>query len=414
MRLEDIDLTKLASFGGDMPHHWFTFLRREAPVWFHPPVADCPELGGEGFWVLSKYAEIQQANRDIRTFSAETGPGRRGGGIMLRDVDQMLGSNMIMTDPPKQQRMRQLVNHGFSPRGVLRLEEYTRRLTRTLVDTFIDRGECELVSELAAEVPLQVIAEILGVPESDRRQVFTWTNLALDDTKDEERMNAYVQMYAYAIELGKEKKARPTDDVFSRVVAAELPDESGKPVGLNEYEIASFFQLIATGGSETTRNAIAGGLLAFLDHRDQWESLKQDRRRLKPAVDEILRWTSPVNYFRRTATRDVELGGQTIRAGEKVSLWYCSGNRDEDAFEDPFRFDVTRSPNDHFAFGAGGAHYCLGANLAKMEIEVVYDEILDRLADVELAGDVERFYTSWYLNVFGGYQRVPIRFRELR
>lgn len=412
MRLEDIDLSKLASFGGDMPDHWFTFLRKEAPVWFHPPVED-PDLGGEGFWVLSKYAEIQQANRDIRTFSAETGPGRKGGGIMLRDVDQMLGSNMIMTDPPKQQRMRQLVNLGFSPRGVRRLEEYTRDLAKKLVDDIASRGECEFVSDLAAEVPLQVIAEILGVPESDRREVFTWTNKALDDTDDEERIGAFIQMFAYAGELAKEKRERPTDDVYSRVVAAELPGDDGTPEGLNDFEIASFFQLIATGGSETTRNAIAGGLLAFMDNPDQLELLRADRSLLPKATEEILRYTSPVNYFRRTATRDVEMGGQTIRAGDKVSLWYCSGNRDEDVFEDPFRFDITRWPNDHFAFGAGGAHYCLGANLAKMEIQVVYDELLNRLGDFEIAGEIERFYTSWYLNVFGGYQRLPIRFQTV-
>lgn len=413
MQLEDIDLSKLASFGGDMPHHWFTFLRREAPVWFHPPVDGCAELGGEGFWVLSKYDDIRSANRDSRTFSAETGPGRTGGGIMLRDVDQALGANMIMTDPPKQQRMRQLVNIGFSPRAVRRLEHYTRALTRERIDGFLARGECELVSELAAEVPLQVIAEILGVPESDREKVFTWTNKALDDSDDDDRMNAYIQMYAYASELGREKKDRPTDDIFSRVVAAEIPDENGTPVRLNEFEIASFFQLIATGGSETTRNAITGGLLAFIDHPDQLELLRADRALLPKATDEILRWTSPVNYFRRTATRDVVVRDRTIRAGDKVSLWHCSGNRDEDVFRDPFRFDITRSPNDHLAFGGGGAHYCLGANLAKMEIEIVYDEMLNRMTEFEVAGEIERFYTSWYLNVFGGYQRLPIRFRRL-
>lgn len=413
MQLDDIDLTKLASFGGDMPHHWFTFLRSEAPVWFHPPVPDCPELGGEGFWVLSKYDEIRQANRDIRTFSAETGPGRKGGGIMLRDVDQSLGSNMIMTDPPKQQRMRQLVNLGFSPRGVRALEKYTRDLTIRLIDGFADRGECEFVSELAAEVPLQVIAEILGVPEADRRQVFTWTNQALDATDDERRIASYIEMYAYAGELAKEKRTCPTDDVFSRVVAAKLPNEHGTLEGLNDYEIAGFFQLIATGGSETTRNAITGGLLAFIDYPDQLMLLRDDRGLLTSATDEILRWTSPVNYFRRTATRDVEFGGQTIKAGDKVSMWYCSGNRDEDVFDDPLRFDVLRTPNDHFAFGAGGAHYCLGANLAKMEIEVVYDELLNRLEDFEVAGEIERFYTEWYLNVFGGYQKMPIRFSAI-
>ncbi|MDG2307047.1 MAG: cytochrome P450 [Candidatus Binatia bacterium] len=415
MQIEDINLTKLASFGGDMPDHWFTFLREEAPVWFHPPVPDCPDLDGEGFWVFSKYDDIQKANRDHRTFSAESGPGRTGGGIMLKDVDQMLGSVMIMTDPPKQQRMRQLVNVGFSPRGVRRLEEYTRELTVRLVDDVLarDESQCEFVSEIAAEVPLQVIAEILGVPEADRRQVFTWTNKALDDTDGDDRMRALVDMYAYANALGNEKKANPTDDVFSRVVAAEIPGEDGTPERLNDFEIASFFQLIATGGSETTRNSITGGLLAFMDNPDQLELLLRDRTLMPKAIEEILRYTSPVNYFRRTATHDVEVRGQRIEAGQKVSLWYCSGNRDEEVFADPFRFDITRWPNDHFAFGGGGAHYCLGANLAKMEMDVIFSEILNRMTDFERAGEIARFNASWYLNVFGGYEKLPIRFRAL-
>jgi len=413
MHLDDIDFTKLASFGGDMPDHWFTFLRREAPVWFHPPVKDAPELDGEGFWVLSKYHDIVPVNRDARTFSAESGPGRKGGGIMIRDVDQSVGGIMIMTDPPRQQRMRQLVNQGFSPLGVRRLEHYCRELARKLLDRVAERGDCDFVSDLAAEVPLQVIAEILGVPEADRRQVFTWTNLALDDTQTGARMEAYTQMYAYAYRLAAEKRAHPSDDVFSRIVAAELLENDGSKHRLNDLELAGFFQLIATGGSETTRNALSGGLLALLEEREQLERLRRDRSLLKTAVEEILRWTSPVNYFRRTATRDVVIRGETIRAGDKVTMWYCSGNRDEEVYDDPFRLDITRSPNDHLAFGAGGAHYCLGANLAKMEIEIVLDEMLDRITDIEVCGPIERFYTSWYLNVFGGYQRLPIRFRAL-
>jgi len=414
MQLEDIDFTKLAQFGGDMPDHWFTFLRREAPVWFHPPVEAAAELGGEGFWVLSRHEDIFAANRDHRTFSAETGPGRDRGGIMIRDVEAKfgVGENMIMTDPPRQQQLRQLVNLGFSPRGVRRLEELCRELARELFDRVVARGECEFVSEIAAEVPLQVIAEILGVPPDDRRQVFTWTNQALDDSLAEgQRLTAISEMWGYAIRLGGERRAHPTDDVYSRIAHAELREDDGTARRLSDIELAHFFQLIATGGSETTRNAISGGLLAFVGNPEQLELLRRDRSLLPGAVEEILRWTSPVNYFRRTAKRDVEVRGRTIRAGDKVSLWYCSANRDEEVYAEPFRFDVKRSPNDHFAFGAGGAHYCLGANLAKMEIEVVYDELLRRIDEIEVSGPVTRFCPAWYLNVFGGYQSLPIRFR---
>jgi cholest-4-en-3-one 26-monooxygenase len=277
----------------------------------------------------------------------------------------------------------------------------------------VERGECDFVSDVAAEVPLQVIAEILGVPDADRRQVFTWTNIALDDTGTRERIEAYAQMYGYAQRLADQRRLHPADDVFSRIVLAELVEDDGSRHRLSDLELAGFFQLIATGGSETTRNALSGGLLALLENREQLERLRSDRSLLPTAVEEILRWTSPVNYFRRTATRDVTIRDQTIRAGEKVTMWYCSANRDEDVYLDPFRLDITRWPNDHLAFGAGGAHYCLGANLAKMEIEIVLDEMLDRMADIEVCGPIERFYTSWYVNVFGGYQRVPIRFRAL-
>jgi len=414
MRLEDLDFTKLASFGGDMPHDWFTLLRREAPVWYHPPIADAPELDGEGFWVLAKYDDIVAANRDHRTFSAESGPGRKGGGIMIQDVAMGLGSIMIMTDPPRQQRLRTLVNQGFSPRGVRRLEERCRILARELFDRVVDRGECEFVAEIAGELPLQIIAEILGIPDGDRRQVFTWTNSSLDNSLSSQvRMSAVIDMYGYAQELGRRKRRHPEDDILSRIVAAEIRDDSGEGHQLSDREIAEFFQLIATGGSETTRNALTGGLLALLDSPDQLDRLRGDRALLPRAVEEILRWTTPVNYFRRTATRDTTIRGQQIRAGEKVTLWYCSGNRDEDVYDDPFRFDITRWPNDHLAFGAGGAHYCLGANLAKMEMEVVLNELLDRITDIEVSGPVERFTTAWFLNVFGGYQKMPLQFRAL-
>jgi cytochrome P450 len=414
MKLEDIDLTRLASFDGEMPHDWFTFLRREAPVWYHPHVEGSEDLDGEGFWVLSKHDDITRANRDHRTFSAESGPGRRGGGIMIRDIEPGVGSNMIMTDPPRQQRMRQLVNPGFSPRGVRRLELYCRELTRTLFDEVVERGECEFVGEIAAELPLQVIAEILGVPNQDRREVFTWTNRALDDTVTvEDRLGAMGEMYRYANALAEKRRADPTDDILSYIANAQFEENDGSTRPFTEIEILNFFQLIATGGSETTRNAISGGLLEFLARPEQFDLLRRERDLMPRAVEEILRWTSPVNYFRRTATRDVEARGQKIRAGEKVTLWYCSGNRDEDVFDQPFELDIRRWPNDHLTFGAGGAHYCLGANLAKMEIAVVFEELLDRMTDIEVAGDIERFYTPWFINVFGGYKKMPIRFRAV-
>ena len=413
MRLEDIDLTKLASFGGDMPDHWFTFLRREAPVWYHPPVADAPELGGDGFWVLSKYEDIVPVNRDWQTFSAEKRPGHEGGGgITITDGGG--GAVMITTDPPRQVRLRQLVNKGFSPRKVRRLEAWTRDLARRLFDVAVERGECDFVTEIAAQLPIQVIAEILGVPEADREQVFTWTNQSLDATiSDRERGLANLSINEYACQLGEEKRARPTDDILSAIVHAEITEDDGSRHKLSDAEIGSFFNLIAIGGSETTRNAISGALLAFIEHPDQLEIFRSDRSTISRGVEEILRWTSPVNYFRRSAMRDVEIRGQKIQAGEKVTFWYCSANRDEDVFEDPFRLDVTRWPNYPLTFGAGGPHYCLGANLAKMEIEIVYDELVRRITDVEVTGPVERFYTRWDINVFGGYKALPIRFRSL-
>jgi cholest-4-en-3-one 26-monooxygenase len=331
---------------------------------------------------------------------------------MIRDIVPGVGTNMIMTDPPRQQHMRRIVNAGFSPRGVRRLERYCRDVTRALFDRVLERGECEFVGEIAAELPLQVIAEILGVPSEDRRDVFSWTNRALDDTvAAEERLAAMGEMYRYANELAARRRSQPTDDILSAIANARIPDRDGNERPFDEIEILNFFQLIATGGSETTRNAISGGLLEFLRRPDQLDLLRAQRDLMPRAVEEILRWTSPVNYFRRTATRDVEIRGQAIEAGEKVTIWYCSANRDEDVFERPFEFDVTRWPNEHLTFGAGGAHYCLGANLAKLEIAVVFEELLDRMTDIEVAGEIERFYTPWFINVFGGYKKLPLRFR---
>jgi cholest-4-en-3-one 26-monooxygenase len=406
MKLEDIDLTRLNRFGGEFPHEWFRSLRAEAPVWYHPPVEAAPELEGEGFWVVSKHDDLRQVSHDWQTYSAQAG------GIFVRkDYSGQVGVNLIMTDPPEQTRMRNLINKGFTPRMVRLLEDRMRQHSRRILDHVTERGECEFVFDVAAELPLRVIADILGVPEEDRSQLLALAAHLLEpNLSPEETRAAQLAMYEYARPLCEEKRRNPTDDILSILSSAEIVEEDGRSHRLTEFQIEVFFILLTAAGTETTRNATSGGLRALLEHPDQLERLRRDPALLDTAVEEILRWTNPVMYFRRTATRDTELRGQQIREGEKVTLWYPSANRDEEVFEDPFRFDVGRSPNPHVAFGGGGPHFCLGANLARLELRVIFEEILRRLQRIELAGEVTHFPTSWDLPVYGGYRQMPIRF----
>jgi len=277
----------------------------------------------------------------------------------------------------------------------------------------IRRGECDFLVEVAAEVPLQAIADLLGVPQANRHRLSRWANATLDyDDRElgsvtDRSTAAQAEMLAYAAEIIAEKRRHPGDDMMSAVIHGKVIDTDGEETPPSDLELQMFFNLLAAAGNETTRNSIAVGLRALIEHPDQWSALQEDTSLLPTAVEEILRWASSTPYNRRTATRDVDLRDQRIRAGDKVTLWWASANRDEEVFDDPFRFNIWRAPNPHLAFGHGG-HFCLGAALARMEIRVVFEELLARCAAAELRGPLEWTRSNKHI----GVRHMPIRLRR--
>ena len=407
MDLNEINLWDKDRFAEGVPHDWFTALRREAPVYWHEGDATLNVMQGGGgpFWAVTNYEDVVTVNRDNATFSSAEGL------VFMWDPDdanlEQQRLLMLNMDPPLHTRYRRLINKGFTPKMVSELESTMRKRTREIIDRVADRGECDFVVDVASELPLQVIADLMGVPQDDRHKLFDWSNrmIGSDDPEygitEEMTQQASMELYAYASELAEVKRADPKDDLISVLTHAEVDGER-----LTDLEIDLFFLLLSVAGNETTRNLISHGLVALLEHPDQLEHLRAHRHLLPSAVEEMLRWASPVMHFRRTATRDVELGGQQIKAGDKVVIWYISANRDESVFQKPFTFDVARTPNEHVAFGGGGPHFCLGANLARLEINVMFDEVLNRLHDLELTAPVSRLRS----NFINGLKHIPLKF----
>ena len=393
--LDAIDLTDLDRFSNGFPHPVFARLRRDAPMFRHPATEHTPD--GEPFWVLSRFDDVLAAAGAPDVFSSD-GSGQRptGGGTLIEDLAAGFAAGVLlnMMDDPRHHRIRKLVTPALAPRTLALLEDDLRARTAAIVDGVAERGACDFLVDVAAELPLQAIARLLGVPQEDRHQLFRWANTSLDyDDRDlgessAKQQEASAAMFAYGTALIEDKRDRPADDLLSRVATATIPRDGDDDAPLEELEVQMFFNLLIAAGSETTRNSIAHGLLAFLDHPDQWRALQTDRSLLPTAVEEVLRYTSSTTYNRRTATTRTDVGGQVIEAGEKVTLWWASANHDDTVFEDPHRFDVTRAPNRHLAFGHG-THFCLGAALARIEIRVVFDALLDRFDRLEPAGPPE-------------------------
>ena len=401
MSLEEIDLTDGRNFVAGVPHQWFAELRREAPVFWHPDAA-APR---GGFWAITRYDDCVHVNRDWEHFSSA----RRGSLFNEMDDDQLAQQQLMMLnmDPTMHTRYRRLVNHGFTPKMVRDLEQQIVGYADGIIDAVCERGTADFVEEIAAELPLLVIAELLGVPQEDRRMVFDWSNRMIGSedpeyqTPDVDSGEAAMQVYSYAEELATNRRLQPKQDLVSVLLDAEVEGEK-----LDQLELDLFFLLLIVAGNETTRNLMSGAMTAFFDHPEQWELLRQDRSLLPSAVEEMLRYVTPVMHFRRTATGDMELREQEIKEGDKVVFWHTSANRDESAFDDPNSFDITRSPNNHIAFGGGGPHFCLGANLARMEIMVMFDRVLDRLPDIRLDGSVQRLQS----NFINGTKHIPVAF----
>ncbi len=372
--VEFVDLSYGRSFGRGFPHEFFTWLRHNEPVYWHEATEHTPS--GVGFWVVSRYDDVVAMFKDPTTFSSEKG------GTQIFDGGG-LGVQLNQTDDPRHRVMRSLVNTGFTPRMIGRLEDDLRARTRRILDAVPPGETFDFVGVVARELPLQAICSVLGVPQDDRERLGEIVDLALGAETGEILASDYLrQLGRYAMGLIEEKRERPVGDILSVIVNARLDDGSQ----LTNQELRAFFNLLFPAGAETTRSAIAGGLAAFVDHPDQLQRLREHPELLKSAVEEIVRWTSPSVYKRRTTTRDVELRGVHIAEGEKVTLWEMSANRDEAVFADPFRFDIGRSPNIHVGFGLG-THFCLGANLARLEIKVMFEELLARFDRFEVMGE---------------------------
>ncbi len=399
--LAGIDLCDLDRFGNGFPHETFALLRDEAPVWFHPPTPNTP--GGEGFWVLSRYDDVLAAASDSTTFSSHRGGPRTDGGTLIEDLPSGFAAGVLlnMMDDPRHQQIRKLCLPSVSARTLAGIEADLRERARVIVADALAEGEVDFLRAVAAELPLQAVAALLGVPQADRHLLFGWANATLDyedrelGEMSDASVTAAAEMYAYGQALIASKKAHPTYDLLSVLVASGLPGGD---------ELQMFFSLLIAAGSETTRNSIAVGMDALAADRASWEALRDDRSLLPVATEEILRWASSTTYNRRTATVDTTVGGESIAAGDKVTLWWGSANYDERAFDDPHTFDIMREPNRHLAFGHG-AHFCLGAHLARIEIRLVLDELLDAVDRAEPTGLIEWVRS----NKHTGVRHLPMR-----
>ena len=387
--LSQVDFTDLDNFANGFPHELFAVHRREAPVYWHSPTEHTPD--GEGFWSVASYAETLAVLKDPVTFSSVTGGDRPFGGTLLQDLS-IAGQVLNMMDDPRHTQIRRLVSSGLTPRMISSVEDDLRARTRRLLDAVVPGEPFDFVVDIAAELPMQMICILLGVPESERHWLFEAIEpqfdfggsrkAALSQLSAEE---AGSRMYTYGLELIASKRAQPTDDMLSVVANAALAGDA--PV-MSDLELYLFFSLLFSAGAETTRNAVAGGLLTLANHPEQLRELREDLDMLPTAVEEMVRWTSPSPSKRRTATRDVTVGGASIAAGQKVQIWEGSANRDASVFDDADEFDIVRKPNPHLGFGQG-VHYCLGANLARLELRVLFEELLSRFGTVQVVRDVE-------------------------
>jgi len=388
------------SYEAGIPHATFTQMRRTAPVYRH---AD-PELP-DGFWAVTRHADVIKVSRNPELFSSRERlsllPEPTGDSL---DTQRLMMLNM---DPPEHSRLRNIVNKGFTPRTTLTLEDKVRDACDRIVSGALDQGEGDFVTMCAAELPLVVIADLMGVPQVDRHKLFEWSNKLVGDSDPDLRSvdgdpgKVEMEMFAYADALGAARRECPVDDIVSKLVC---PDRDGQELTALEFDL--FFMLLAVAGNETTRNAISGGMLALIENPEQWERLRADPAGLAAtAADEIVRWVSPVNAFRRTAMQDTELSGQRIAAGDKVIVYYASANHDEEVFADPFRLDVGRDPNPMLGFGGGGPHFCLGRHLAKLELEIMFRTLAERVERVELLGPARRMRS----NFLNGVKDMPVR-----
>ncbi|MFG1793750.1 cytochrome P450 [Nocardia sp. NPDC049149] len=386
------DFTDPALWESRRPVEEFAMLRRTAPVWWNPQQDEYS--GGYrdgGYWVVSTLADVKEISRNAELFSSE----QKGSIIRPADAttpEQRAASSVLLVnmDPPKHTKFRRIITKGFTPRAVEGLRAALTERAHAIVHEAKKTGGGDFVEQVACELPLQAIAELIGIPQQDRRKLFDWSNqmLSYDDPDYGDPAVASAEILSYAWNLAEQRRGQPAGDIVSELVHADVDGES-----LGSDEFGFFVILLSVAGNETTRNAITHGMKAFVDNPEQWELYQQRRPRTAP--DEIVRWATPVTAFQRTATRDTELGGQQIRRGDRLGLFYGSANFDESAFTDPFTFDVLRDPNPHVGFGGTGAHFCVGANLARLEIDLMFNAIADAMPKITQVADPVRLRSGW-------------------
>jgi cytochrome P450 len=408
--LTDIDLASHDFFVDAFPHEAFRMLRENDPVHWQPEPPP-----NRGFWAVTKYHDVETVIDDPATYSSERG------GVILEEMapDELEArKSMMETDPPRHTRMRKIASPLFTPRAMKEYEGYCRDIARDVLDKALAKGEFDFVLDVAKELPIRVLVRILGVPDEDTDRLIEWGDTMIgntdpeyttfvidrDDTSDYRlmpfRSPAAADMMNYGHRMAEIRQNDPQNDLVTKLVHAEVDGDR-----LSTRDFDNFFVLLVVAGNETTRNGISHGMQALMDHPDQLRLLQDDPTLITGAVEEMLRWGSPTIMFRRTATRDTELRGVRIKENDKVVVWFASANYDEEVFPDPFRFDVTRAPNRHFAFGAGGPHFCLGAPLAWLEMRVMFEELLPRIERIEPAGEVSRLRS----NFINGIKHMPVQ-----
>jgi cholest-4-en-3-one 26-monooxygenase len=391
-----------ATYADGFPHDYFRHLRDTEPISHH----DHPAWP-QGYWALSRHADVQKVSRDSATFHTSPHPFLDAS---AEDSEAGVSELLISKDPPDHTKLRKLINSGFTPRRVSGLEDRIRERVESILASLHDRNECDLVTDVALWLPLHVIADLVGVPEEDRKQVFEWTELTFGfdpDVTVDQRGEAAMQMYMYADALCEDRRQSPRDDLMSVLIHAEVDGEQ-----LTQMQIDLFFLLLQNAGSETTRNLITTGTLVLLEHPEEFEKLRADLTLLPTAIEELLRYVSPVMQFVRRAGHDTEIAGQPIAEGDRVLLAYASANRDDRVFDAPEDIDLTRQPNEHVAFGAGGPHFCLGANLARMEARVMFEVIATRFAGLTVTADPATL-PRVNSNLIDGFVHLPIRWDSL-